>query len=198
MSDFMAPAGFITGTDGASRPPWAEQTALLRDYYDTEWGVPVTEEQGVFERLTLEAFQSGLSWVTVLRKRPAFRDAFAAFDPEQVAAFDDDDVQRLLSDPGIIRNRAKILATIDNARATVSLRDDGTDLAELVWGFRPAVTAPPASIADIPSTSLESLALSKELKRRGFRWVGPTTMFALMEAIGIVGTVQRPFLENRR
>jgi len=199
MSDFMTPAGFVTGADGRSRPAWAEQTELLREYYDAEWGVAVTDERGVFERLSLEAFQSGLSWATVLRKRPAFRAAFADFDPERVAAFDDADVERLMADAGIIRNRAKIVATIDNARATVSLRDDGTDLGELVWSFRPDdVAALPTSVAEVPSTSDESRALSAELKRRGFRWVGPTTMFALMEAIGIVGTVQRPFLERHR
>src|SRR5690606_24295741 len=161
---------------------------LLREYYDTEWGMPVRDERGVFERLSLEAFQSGLSWATVLRKRPAFRTAFAGFDPDAVAAFDDADVERLLADAGIIRNRAKVLATIDNARATVALREDGTDLAELVWSFRPAETPAPVTAADVPSTSEQSIALSAELKRRGFRWVGPTTMFALMEAIGIVDT----------
>ena len=158
----------------------------MREYYDTEWGLPVTSESGVFERLSLEAFQSGLSWATVLRKRPAFRQAFAQFDPDTVARFDGDDVERLLANPGIIRNRTKILATIDNARATIALRDDGTNLAELVWSFRPASVPEPRAIAEIATTSEESLALSRELKRRGFRWVGPTTMFALMQAIGIV------------
>ncbi|WP_156759940.1 DNA-3-methyladenine glycosylase I [Microbacterium karelineae] len=186
--DETSAAGVITGADGRARPVWAEQSDLLREYYDTEWGMPVRDERGVFERLSLEAFQSGLSWAIVLRKRPAFRDAFAAFDPDAVAAFGDADVARLLDDASIIRNRAKILATIDNARATVALRDDGTDLAELVWGHRPAETPAPLTPADVPSTSDESIALSKELKRRGFRWVGPTTMFALMEAIGIVDT----------
>lgn len=189
MSDDETPAaGVITGADGRARPAWAEQSDLLRTYYDTEWGMPVHDERGVFERLSLEAFQSGLSWATVLAKRPAFRDAFSGFDPDAVASFGDDDVARLLADAGIIRNRAKILATIDNARATVALRDDGTDLAELVWGFQPAETPAPRTPADVPSSSAESVALSKELKRRGFRWVGPTTMFALMEAIGIVDT----------
>ncbi|WP_221585845.1 DNA-3-methyladenine glycosylase I [Microbacterium sp. G2-8] len=188
MSDTAETPGVVTGADGLARPAWAEQSDLLRDYYDTEWGMPVRDEQGVFERLSLEAFQSGLSWATVLRKRPAFRDAFAGFDPDRVARFDDDDVERLMDDAAIIRNRAKILATIDNARATLSLRDDGTDLAEFVWSFRPDETPAPVAPGDVPSTSAESLALSKELKRRGFRWVGPTTMFALMEAIGIVDT----------
>ncbi|GGF47350.1 3-methyladenine DNA glycosylase [Microbacterium sorbitolivorans] len=197
MSDFTFPAGFITGSDGVSRPPWAEQTELLRDYYDTEWGVAVTDEQGVFERLSLEAFQSGLSWVTVLRKRPAFREAFAGFDPDAVAAFDEADVERLMANEGIIRNHAKILATIDNARATVALRETGTDLAKLVWSFRPENQELPTSLETIPSTSPESLALSKTLKAAGFRWVGPTTMFALMEAIGLVPKAQRPFLEGQ-
>lgn len=196
MSDLTFPTGFITGSDGVSRPPWAEQTELLRDYYDTEWGVAVTDEQGVFERLSLEAFQSGLSWVTVLRKRPAFREAFAGFAPDAVAEFDEGDVERLMANEGIIRNHAKILATIDNARATVALRETGTTLAELVWSFRPTEHELPASLAEVPSTSPESLALSTALKAAGFRWVGPTTMFALMEAIGLVGTAQRPFLES--
>lgn len=197
MSDSTFPAGFITGSDGVSRPPWAEQTELLRDYYDTEWGVAVTDEQGVFERLSLEAFQSGLSWVTVLRKRPAFREAFAGFDPDAVAAFDEADVERLMANEGIIRNHAKILATIDNARATVALRETGTTLAELVWSFRPENQELPTSLEEVPTTSPESLSLSKALKAAGFRWVGPTTMFALMEAIGLVGTAQRPFLEGQ-
>lgn len=188
MSEERIDTGVVTGADGLARPAWAEQSDLLREYYDTEWGMPVRDEQGVFERLSLEAFQSGLSWATVLRKRPAFRQAFAGFDPDAVAAFGDDDVARLLADAGIIRNRAKILATIDNARATVALRDSGTDLAALVWSFQPAATPFPQSPDDVPSSSDESIALSKELKSRGFRWVGPTTMFALMEAIGIVDT----------
>lgn len=188
MSDFTPTTGLVTGPDGLARPAWAEQSELLRAYYDTEWGMPVTDERGVFERLSLEAFQSGLSWATVLRKRPAFREAFAGFDPEAVAGFGELEVERLMSDAGIIRNRAKILATIGNARATLALREEGTDLAELVWGFRPAQTPAPRAIADIPTASAESVALSKELKRRGFRWVGPTTMFALMEAIGLVDT----------
>ncbi|GGD33397.1 3-methyladenine DNA glycosylase [Microbacterium faecale] len=185
--------GLVIGSDGLARPAWADKSDLLRDYYDTEWGMPVRDEHGVFERLSLEAFQSGLSWATVLAKRPAFREAFAQFDPVTVAGFDEPDIERLLADARIIRNRAKILATIDNARATLALRDDGTDLSSLVWSFRPGRTPEPRSMADVPSSSTESVALSVELKRRGFRWVGPTTMFALMEAIGIVVTVQRPY-----
>lgn len=179
--------GTVTGDDGLARPAWAADDPLLRDYYDTEWGMPVRDEQGVFERLSLEAFQSGLSWATILRKRPAFRDAFAGFDPETVARFRDDDVDRLLHDARIVRNRAKILATITNAQATLALRDKG-GLADLVWSFRPAETPRPRTTAEVPTQSEESRALARTLRARGFRFVGPTTMFALMEALGIVDT----------
>ena len=179
--------GLVRGPDGLARPAWAATDELLRSYYDTEWGLPVTDERGVFERLSLEAFQSGLSWATILRKRPAFRAAFADFDPEAVAVFDQADVDRLLDDAGIIRNRAKIEATIANAAATVRLRDDG-GLADLVWSYQPERTPAPATPAEVPTTSAESVALATELRRRGFRFVGPTTMFALMEAIGLVDT----------
>lgn len=177
----------VVGEDGLARPPWAATDPLLREYYDTEWGMPVTDEAGVFERLSLEAFQAGLSWVTILRKRPAFREAFAGFDPDAVAAFGEDDFERLMADPGIVRNRAKIRATFRNAAATVALREEG-GLAELVWSFRPDSTPAPRTLAEIPTASPESRALARELKRRGFAFVGPTTMFALMEAIGIVDT----------
>ncbi|GAA4508230.1 DNA-3-methyladenine glycosylase I [Brevibacterium yomogidense] len=179
--------GTVTGDDGLARPAWAAHDPLLRDYYDTEWGMPVRDEQGVFERLSLEAFQSGLSWATILRKRPAFRDAFAHFDPETVARFRDEDVERLLHDARIVRNRAKILATITNAQATLALRDDG-GLADLVWSFRPDETPQPRAAAEIPTQSEESRALARTLRAHGFRFVGPTTMFALMEALGIVDT----------
>ncbi len=176
--------------DGLARPRWAASDPLLREYYDTEWGMPVRDERGVFERLSLEAFQSGLSWATILRKRPAFREAFANFDPDAVAAFDDDDVTRLLADASIVRNRAKILAALTNARATVALREDAAvgGLAGLVWSYRPARMPEPRCAADVPARSAESTALAKDLKLRGFRFVGPTTCFALMEAIGIVDT----------
>jgi DNA-3-methyladenine glycosylase I len=141
----------------------------------------------MFERLSLEAFQSGLSWVTILRKRPAFREAFAGFDPDAVAGFGEADVERLMADAGIVRNRRKIEATVTNARATVALREEG-GLVELVWSFRPTATPAPASYAEVPTTSPESVALSKALRRKGFTFVGPTTMFALMEAVGIVDT----------
>ncbi|WP_277050453.1 DNA-3-methyladenine glycosylase I [Ruania albidiflava] len=179
--------GLVRGPDGLVRPAWAATDELLRNYYDTEWGLPVTDERGVFERLSLEAFQSGLSWATILRKRPGFRAAFADFDPDTVAGFDEEDVTRLLADSGIIRNRAKIEATIANAGATVQLRDDG-GLADLVWSYRPERTPVPATPAEVPTTSAESAALAKELRRRGYHFVGPTTMFALMEAIGLVDT----------
>ncbi|OYO13690.1 3-methyladenine DNA glycosylase [Enemella evansiae] len=177
----------VIGDDGLARPAWAARDPLLRDYYDTEWGMPVRDEHGLFERLSLEGFQSGLSWATILRKRENFRAAFAGFDPDRVAAFDDSDVARLLVDAGIIRNRAKILATIGNAAATVALRADG-GLAEFIWSHQPADTPRPRTLAEIPTRSAESLALSKALKKRGFRFVGPTTMYALMEAVGMVDT----------
>jgi len=179
--------GVVIGEDGLARPAWASVDPMLRDYYDTEWGMPVTDEQGVFERVSLEGFQAGLSWATILRKRPAFRAAFHDFDPDRVAAYDDDDVERLLADTGIVRNRQKIVAAIRNARATITLRED-MGLSALIWSFQPAETPKPRVFADIPTSSPESVALSKELRRRGFAFVGPTTMFALMEAIGIVDT----------
>jgi DNA-3-methyladenine glycosylase I len=177
----------VIGDDGLARPAWAATDPLLRDYYDTEWGMPVRDEQGLFERLTLEAFQSGLSWVTILRKRPAFRAAFDGFDPDAVARYDDRDVARLMGDAGIVRNLRKIEATITNARATVALRDEG-GLVDLVWSFRPERTPAPSSYTEVPTTSPESQALAKALRGKGFVFVGPTTMFALMEAVGIVDT----------
>lgn len=177
----------VVGEDGLARPRWAAADPLLRDYYDTEWGMPVRDERGVFERLSLEAFQSGLSWATILRKRPAFRAAFDGFDPDVVAGYDETDVERLLADAGIVRNVAKIRATITNAAATIRLRDQG-GLADFIWSFQPERTPEPHTHAEVPATSPESLALAKALRREGFVFVGPTTMFALMEAIGIVDT----------
>lgn len=185
----MSDLGVVVGDDGLARPSWASVDPMLREYYDTEWGMPVRDEQGLFERLSLEAFQSGLSWATILRKRPAFREAFAGFDPEVVAGYDEHDVERLMADIGIVRNRAKVLATIQNAGATMALREDPEgDLAAFIWSFRPADTPRPRTYADVPTTSPESLALSKALKKKGFAFVGPTTMYALMEAVGIVDT----------
>ena len=159
---------------------------LYAAYHDDEWGYPVTDERGLFERVSLEAFQSGLSWLTILRKRDAFRAAFAGFEPDVVARFEPRVVERLLGDAGIVRNRAKIEATIANARATVDLRDAGTPLAELVWSHRPEPRPAPASFADIPAQLPEAVALAKALKRAGFRFVGPTTIYAGMQACGLV------------
>jgi DNA-3-methyladenine glycosylase I len=177
----------VVGDDGLARPLWASADPLMREYYDTEWGMPVRDEQGLYERLSLEAFQAGLSWATILRKRPAFRLAFHDFHPETVAAFGDNDVERLMGDTGIVRNRAKILAAITNAKATITLRDKG-GLVDFIWSFQPDQTPEPHSYADIPTQSAESLALSKALRKEGFAFVGPTTMYALMEAVGIVDT----------
>jgi DNA-3-methyladenine glycosylase I len=162
---------------------------LYEAYHDEEWGRPVTDERGLYERLCLESFQSGLSWLIILRKRPGFRAAFADFDPEVVAQFDEADVARLLQDAGIVRNRAKIEATIANARATLGLRDGPQSLPELIWSFRPdrPVGHPvPAQLHDLPSQVPESKALAKELKQHGFRFLGPTTLYAGMQACGLV------------
>ena len=177
----------IIGDDGLARPAWASSDPLLREYYDQEWGLPVTDEQGLYERICLEGFQAGLSWATILRKRPAFRSAFEGFNPDAVALFTAADVERLMQDPGIVRNRMKILATIKNAQATVALRQEG-GLVDFVWQFRPASTPRPVVHTDVPTQSEESVALSKALRKKGFSFVGPTTMFALMEAIGMVDT----------
>lgn len=182
-----ARAGVVAGEDGLLRPYWASVDPLMREYYDTEWGMPVRDEQGLYERLTLEAFQSGLSWATILRKRPGFRAAFDDFDPDVVARYDERDVERLMHDAAIVRNRLKILAAITNARATIALREEG-GLVDFVWSFQPAETPRPATMAEVPTTSAESIALSKALKKKGFAFVGPTTMHALMEAVGIVDT----------
>ncbi|MFI6775040.1 DNA-3-methyladenine glycosylase I [Nocardia sp. NPDC050412] len=172
-----------TESDGKIRCPWSEGSQLYRDYHDNEWGKPLHGDDAMFERMCLEAFQSGLAWITILRKRPAFRSAFAGFAIERVAAFGDDDVARLLADPGIVRNRAKIEASIANARVAADL-DIGLD--ELIWSFAPATRPRPRVIAEVPATTPESIALAKELKRRGFRFVGPTTAYALMQATGMV------------
>jgi DNA-3-methyladenine glycosylase I len=166
-----------------ARCPWADTTPEYAAYHDDEWGRPLHGVVALFERLSLEAFQSGLSWLVILRKRPAFRAAFAGFDPAAVAAFGPADVERLLTDPGIVRNRAKIDATINNARRVLEL---DTPLDELLWSFAPAEHARPAGIADVPATSPESTAMARELKRRGLRFVGPTTSYALMQAAGLV------------
>ncbi len=156
-----------------------------RDYHDTEWGLRVHGEAAHLERLTLEAFQSGLSWRTILLKREAFRDAFAGFDADAVAAFGDADVERLMADERIVRNRRKVEAAITNARATVALREEG-GLEELIWSMRPEPRPAPVTPDDVPASTAESIALAKALKKAGFAHVGPTTMYALMQAIGVV------------
>ncbi|GHD34973.1 DNA-3-methyladenine glycosylase I [Nocardiopsis kunsanensis] len=179
--------GTVTGRDGLVRPAWASVDPLLREYYDTEWGMPVRDERGMYERISLEAFQAGLSWATILRKRPAFRAAFDGFVPETVAEYGHRDLERLMADAAIVRNRAKILAAVTNAQATLRLRDKG-GLADFVWSFRPDRTPAPRTVAEVPTKSPESLALSRALRKEGFTFVGPTTMYALMEAVGIVDT----------
>jgi DNA-3-methyladenine glycosylase I len=163
---------------------WATSAPEYLAYHDEEWGTPLRGERALFERMSLEAFQSGLSWLIILRKRPAFRAAFADFDVDAVAAFDADDEVRLLADAGIVRNRAKIAATIANARAVRSAVPEGLD--ELLWSFAPSQHVRPGTLADVPASSPESVAMAKELKRRGFRFVGPTTAYALMQATGMV------------
>lgn len=198
--------------DGLIRPAWAEADELMRRYYDAEWGMPVTDERGVFERLCLEGFQAGLSWRTILTKREAFRELFVGFDAETVAAFTDEDVERLAADARIIRHRGKIRAAISNAQATLKLRDltslqasDGSTISlltrtlangqqvapglpALIWSFQPASTYAPLTVSDVPTQSNASVQLAKTLKKQGFSFIGPTSAFALMEAIGLVDT----------
>ncbi len=178
--------GLITGPDGAARCPWGVSTPDYVRYHDEEWGKPVREEAALYERLCLEAFQSGLSWITILRKREAFRAAFAGFEPEAVSTFGDDAVARLMGDAGIVRNRAKIEAAISNARAVGLMHAEGESLGDLLWSFAPEGRPAPRTFADVPAVTPESKAMAKELKRRGFRFVGPTTAYALMQACGIV------------
>ena len=222
------PEGLVSCEDGLVRPTWAATDLLLSDYYDTEWGSPVTSEQGVFERLVLESFQSGLSWSTILKKREAFRRAFVSFIPEAVAAFTNQDRERLMQDAGIVRNKRKIDAAIANARAVIALRSAlaaeadahcagrtgeaplthllrprqpyPRHLGELAWLYHPSHQPRPRSAQEVPAQTEESRALSLELKRRGFVFVGPVTALALMSAIGIantdiIGTWKRPLTE---
>jgi DNA-3-methyladenine glycosylase I len=174
------------GPDGRPRCPWGVSTAEYVAYHDEEWGRPVTDDRGIYERLTLEAFQSGLSWLTILRKRENFRAAFDGFDFEVVAGYGERDVGRLLADAGIVRNRAKIEAAIANAKATRDLVAAGDSLAAVAWAHRHDAESPRRSLDELPAMTPESKALAKELKRRGFRFVGPTTAYALMQAVGIV------------
>jgi DNA-3-methyladenine glycosylase I len=200
-ADAAEPAG-VGGATG--RRCFGDGDPVFERYHDEEWGLPVLDERGLFERLSLEAFQSGLSWRTILTKRDAFRAAFAGFDPDAVARFGDADVERLVTDSNIVRNRAKIEATLANARATVAMRAAEGPLDALVRAHAPAPPdQTPATWADVPPSTPESAALARELKRRGFRFVGPTTVYALMQACGLVddhlaGCPARPAMERAR
>jgi len=189
MTDERPARTAVTGEDGLARCPWGLSTPDYLGYHDTEWGRPVRGDDALFERVCLEAFQSGLSWITILRRREGFRKAFSGFRIAEVAGFTDTDRERLIADPGIIRNRAKIEATIANAvvaRALAQEYDGGLDA--LIWSYAPdpAGRAVPRTLDDVPAVTEESTALAKELKRRGFRFVGPTTAYALMQACGLV------------
>ena len=177
-------AELVHGDDGLVRCAWAANDPEYRRYHDEEWGTPQHDPTRLFEKVCLEGFQAGLSWITILRRRPAFREVFHGFDADQVAAMTEDDVDRLLGDARIIRHRGKIEATIQNARATLALE---TPLDELLWSFAPPPRpVPPASFAEVPATTPESVAMSRALRKLGFRFVGPTTMYALMQAAGMV------------
>jgi DNA-3-methyladenine glycosylase I len=178
------PAVEIPPTTDRVRCAWGDSTPEYVRYHDEEWGTPLYGDDALFERLCLEAFQSGLSWITILRKRPAFRAAFAGFSVDAVAAFTAEDEARLMADAGIVRNRAKIAAAITNARAAQRVEEG---LSDLLWSFAPPAPRPrPATLADVPATTAESTAMARELKRRGFTFVGPTTAYALMQATGMV------------
>jgi len=186
----MSVDGVLTGDDGVLRCWWGASAPEYRAYHDTEWGFPVTDDIRLFEKLSLEAFQAGLSWLTILRKREAFRRAFAGFDFHQVAAFGQRDVERLLGDADIVRHRGKIEAVINNARRAVELIDEAGSLAAHVWGFEPVLNTRPrridrATLSEMTHTP-ESNALARDLKRRGWRFVGPTTVYAFMQAMGLV------------
>ena len=176
----------VTGEDGLARCPWGVSPPELQSYHDEEWGRPVGDDDRVFEKLCLEGFQSGLSWLTILRKRDGFRRAFASFDPTVVAGFGDADVDRLLADTAIVRNRAKIRAVISNAQATIGLREEGVPLAALLWRHDPAASRPPTRMGSLRASTPESEALSAELRKHGFRFVGPTTAYAAMQSLGVV------------
>jgi DNA-3-methyladenine glycosylase I len=178
-------SGAALGADGRLKCGWAVSSTEYERYHDEEWGRPVTGEAALFERLSLEGFQSGLSWITILRKRPAFREAFAGFDPHTVAAFTEEDVARLMANAGIVRNRAKILATIGNARVVAGF-GPGLSLGALLEAHRPVPGPVPADLSDLPAVTPESTALAKRLRGLGFRFVGPTTCYAMLQATGYV------------
>ncbi|MFD5224353.1 DNA-3-methyladenine glycosylase I [Microbacterium sp. NPDC058342] len=179
-------ASLLTGPDARARCAWVGDDAEYRRYHDEEWGTPLRGDRALFEKMSLEGFQAGLSWITILRKRPRFREVFAGFDPATVAAFDGDDVERLMADAGIIRNRAKIEAAVSNAALVRDMAEG--ELDALMWSFAPVASARPrpGTLADVPAVTPESTALSRALRARGFRFVGPTTMYALMQSAGMV------------
>ena len=197
--------GIITGEDGIKRCFWAGSDPLYRRYHDEEWGRPVADDRRLFEKLCLEGFQSGLAWITILRKRENFRAAFAGFDIPAVAAFTDADVERLVADAGIVRHRGKIVSTINNARRALELQQEAGSLAAFIWRFEPDPAARPGvfTMKDILPKTAESTALSKELRKRGWSFVGPTTVYAFMQAMGLVndhvdGCVVRPLVAAER
>jgi DNA-3-methyladenine glycosylase I len=178
--------GVVVGEDGRTRCAWAASTVEYRTYHDDEWGRPVGDESQIYEKLCLEGFQAGLSWITILRKRSAFRRAFAEFDPERVARFGPGEVEALLNDAGIVRHRGKIEAVITNARAVIALHAGGRSLAGLVWSHRPATKKAPTDLGDLEASTAESRALSQELRKNGFAFVGPTTVYSAMQSLGVV------------
>ena len=180
------PEGVIVGADGIARCWWADSTPEYRAYHDTEWGFPVADDRRLYEKLCLEGFQAGLSWLTILRKREAFREAFANFEVDKVAAFGEDKFAELMGDPRIVRNRAKIEATINNAARVIELVESEGSLAHFLWAYEAENSPATVTRATLPVTSAESKALAKEFKRRGWRFVGPTTIYAFMEAMGLV------------
>jgi DNA-3-methyladenine glycosylase I len=184
------PAGLFKAEDSVLRCAWCQATPAYRDYHDREWGFPVTDDRRLFEKLCLEGFQAGLSWLTILNKREAFRAAFANFEAERIARFDERDVARLLADAGIVRHRGKIESTINNAKRVIELRAEFGSLSAYAWGFEPAPKSRPKRITlaalKAITTSPESIAMSKDLKKRGWSFVGPTTVYAFMQAMGLV------------
>jgi DNA-3-methyladenine glycosylase I len=179
-------ADVIVGDDGRARCGWGASTPEYRAYHDDEWGRPVADERRIYEKLCLEGFQAGLSWLTILRKREGFRRAFASFDPSVVAAFGEADVERLLADTAIVRHRAKIMAAVTNARATIALREQGDPLPAVLWRHRPRAEPVPERLEEVPPSTPESQQLSAELRLHGFAFVGPTTVYAAMQALGVV------------
>ena len=182
MTDVMSAAGLVVGADGLARCFWGAGAEYVA-YHDHEWGQPIHTDDGLFERMSLEAFQSGLSWLTILRKRESFRAAFADFSISAVTAFSAADAERLLADPGIVRNRMKVEATVHNAQVAADLPDG---LAALLWSYAPEPRPRPATRAEVPAVTPVSTAMAKDLKKRGFKFVGPTTAYALMQATGMV------------